>query len=472
MNELGQRLREAREAQNLTLAEVEAKTRIRQRFLAALEAEEWDVLPGEVTIRGFLRKYATFLGLDADEVIQHYRELSTPPEIIETAEQPVEKREVDYRPIELSLHTEVLRDIDWRPLVALLAVILLALSIWLVFTFRPDWISSLAALPRSLPQPGELIALEAASEPTPTRTLTRVTATSTSTQPATATREGQAIANMAQQSAVAATAVGANQPTDKLQLHLKVNQRAWVRVTVDGQVRLETILEPGQEVTWEAEQDIKLRTGNAAGIEVSVNDRPYPPLGGSGEVVEVDWHLQEGKIIVSTPTPTLAATATVKAQIARGNPSTPTVTLTTTIVATATKAPTTPTSTPIPVSAEATVAQPADKLTLQIRITEPAWIRVTVDGKKRLEKTLNPGAEQMWEGQQWIQMRVGNAGGVEVTINGQERGRLGKSGQVLDLVWSLQDDGSIVEATPTPTPTPTVESTNETSRSIAASSQG
>ena len=69
MMEVGQLLRQTREAQELSLADVEEQTKIRQSFLIALEAGNWDDLPNEVVARGFLRNYAQFLGLDADDLL-------------------------------------------------------------------------------------------------------------------------------------------------------------------------------------------------------------------------------------------------------------------------------------------------------------------------------------------------------------------------------------------------------------------
>lgn len=71
---VGTILREARNRRKVELSEVEAATRIRFRFLRAIEDEEWDVLPGGVYTRGFIRTYASFLGLDADRLVEDYRE--------------------------------------------------------------------------------------------------------------------------------------------------------------------------------------------------------------------------------------------------------------------------------------------------------------------------------------------------------------------------------------------------------------
>lgn len=63
MDGVGARLRDARLQRGLDLAEVEAATKIQARFLAAIEREEWDALPGEFYARSFVRAYAGHLGL-------------------------------------------------------------------------------------------------------------------------------------------------------------------------------------------------------------------------------------------------------------------------------------------------------------------------------------------------------------------------------------------------------------------------
>jgi cytoskeleton protein RodZ len=75
---VGTILREARNRRRLELSEVEAATRIRFRYLRAIEDEEWDVLPGGFYTRGFVRTYASFLGLDGDRLVDDYRESVEP----------------------------------------------------------------------------------------------------------------------------------------------------------------------------------------------------------------------------------------------------------------------------------------------------------------------------------------------------------------------------------------------------------
>jgi cytoskeleton protein RodZ len=72
MFELGSSLREARVRRGLELAQVAAATRIRTRYLRALEEEHFELLPGSVYAKGFLRAYADCLGLDSQVFLDEY----------------------------------------------------------------------------------------------------------------------------------------------------------------------------------------------------------------------------------------------------------------------------------------------------------------------------------------------------------------------------------------------------------------
>jgi cytoskeleton protein RodZ len=70
---VGASLREARKRRHLDLTEVEAAIKIRVRYLQAIEDEDWDVLPGDVYARGFIRTYAAHLGLDGERLAEEQR---------------------------------------------------------------------------------------------------------------------------------------------------------------------------------------------------------------------------------------------------------------------------------------------------------------------------------------------------------------------------------------------------------------
>ena len=71
--QIGASLRDARRRLGLEVKEVEEQTKIRARYIRALENEEWDTLPGPAYIRGFLRTYGAMLGLDGEMLADEYR---------------------------------------------------------------------------------------------------------------------------------------------------------------------------------------------------------------------------------------------------------------------------------------------------------------------------------------------------------------------------------------------------------------
>jgi cytoskeletal protein RodZ len=73
MGEIGEALRERRMSMKIDVHEVEEETKIRAKYLRALENEEYNLLPGPAYIKSFLRTYADFLGLDSRELVAAYK---------------------------------------------------------------------------------------------------------------------------------------------------------------------------------------------------------------------------------------------------------------------------------------------------------------------------------------------------------------------------------------------------------------
>jgi cytoskeletal protein RodZ len=83
MAEIGTTLRETRIRDKIDITTVEEATKIRAKYLRALENEEWGVLPGPAYIKSFLRTYAEFLGIDAHMLVEEYRARFERPEQLE-----------------------------------------------------------------------------------------------------------------------------------------------------------------------------------------------------------------------------------------------------------------------------------------------------------------------------------------------------------------------------------------------------
>jgi cytoskeleton protein RodZ len=74
MPEIGETLREARMRRRIDMTEVETATKIRAKYLRALESEEWELLPGPTFVKTFLRTYAEYLELDARLLVEEYKQ--------------------------------------------------------------------------------------------------------------------------------------------------------------------------------------------------------------------------------------------------------------------------------------------------------------------------------------------------------------------------------------------------------------
>jgi hypothetical protein len=70
---IGEVLKRARSREHLDIRDVEEQTKIRIKYLRAMEQDDWDVLPSHAYAKGFLRTYASILGLDADALVDEYR---------------------------------------------------------------------------------------------------------------------------------------------------------------------------------------------------------------------------------------------------------------------------------------------------------------------------------------------------------------------------------------------------------------
>src|SRR3712207_2294645 len=102
MPEIGDQLRETRMRNRIDITEVEAATKIRAKYLRALENEEWELLPGPTFVKTFLRTYADYLGLDSRNIVEEYRqryERTTPQELAPFATNLGGRRARPHRPL-------------------------------------------------------------------------------------------------------------------------------------------------------------------------------------------------------------------------------------------------------------------------------------------------------------------------------------------------------------------------------------
>lgn len=286
MADLGQQLREARQSRGLSIDEVAGGTRIRPAYIRALEEERFGDLPAPVYVRGFLRNYATFLGLDAEELIGELEHSNNGA----------------FRPPRRSGPQPIAAPI-WRgpsPRAIIGAALLVLLVAFIAFVFRQyseftaSRSTSVFASPSATPA-----TLPATAVPIPTVTaIPTLPPSPTAVQAATASPVPAAGVASTTSSAVAArspvpspTPKASPTPVAPLVLSLHLLSASWVRVTVDGQVKFEGTLQPGTTRSWDGAKFITVRYGNAGGVDATFNGKAQGVVGQPGEVVERTYRL-------------------------------------------------------------------------------------------------------------------------------------------------------------------------------------
>ena len=269
METLGVWLRQTREAQGSSLEDVEAETRIRPRFLEALEQGDYGVFPGgAVQIRGFLRIYARHLGLSPDQVLARYdqqvRGGQTAAPVGSTETRPTTPVRSTTRPAASpSRGTPSAffqpRGIDLSTLMIIgLATVALVTAIVVggYFIIRNAGRETSAAMATATAAPAD-----AGAAPTDVAMLAPSTATPTF----------------------------AIDPEGGVTLALEATEHVWARISADDRVVFSGMMAPDQIETWEGRDSLSVDTGNGAGLLVTVNGQPQGEMCGRGQVCSRTW---------------------------------------------------------------------------------------------------------------------------------------------------------------------------------------
>lgn len=254
MATFGEQLRRERELRGITLAELSYATRVNLRYLEALEKDRFDLLPGGVFNRGFVRAVARYIKLDEHYWVGEYvRAAHEEPEIL-----------ARYAPPNAELPAPPRRGI-WSFALLLLAFGVAAYFVHDLRVRRPAEASPpLLAAPgdRASTPPGSVLESSAA-EPASDVTSTRKPPTPSG--------------------ALTTTPVSTTEYASELRLQVDALEEAWVSVTVDGDPLFQRLMKPGETRSIRALDRIELITGNASAVVLTLNGETLAPLGNPGE---------------------------------------------------------------------------------------------------------------------------------------------------------------------------------------------
>lgn len=296
---LGQQLREAREARELTLEDAEQALRIRKKYLVAFEAGDYADLPGAVQARGFLRNYAHYLNLDDEQVLAQFaaaQQADAPrrglfnraAETSQVGPVTVPHADADYTAGSGASHngspgggSQGRRQARLLLGLVLGLVLIVACAIGGAFAVERvlnadanrggvDLLSILPTQPSVTPS--------VVYQPSPT-----------------------ALAG-------ALVEVGATPITGRVVLVIDVQQRSFLRVTSDGILAFEGIVSPGTQVQYQAQGTLNVQASNGSALEVIFNNIPLGQLGARGEAI--DRTFTPDMVLTPTARP-IPATATL-----------------------------------------------------------------------------------------------------------------------------------------------------------------
>lgn len=245
--DIGDRLKEAREALGLTLEAVEEETKIRRKYIKAMEEEQFHILPGPIYAKAFLKNYAKFLKLDAGEILEIYNQKFALEENQETSKRSPEKQ------VEVGASGR-----SRYRLYFAIAVVILGLVVFVYYGVT-RMVSS-----RDIN--------EGDSGQIPLPSSEQVQVPGDQQKPA---RQ--------------------EPPAETTGVHLVLNVKdaeSWVGVEADGSPVFQGLLSAGQSKSFEAKEKIFITLGNAGAVEVVYNGKNLGFLGGSGDVVKREFTAQ------------------------------------------------------------------------------------------------------------------------------------------------------------------------------------
>lgn len=241
--EIGKALKDARESRGISLENAEENTKIRRKYLEALEQENFEILPGKVYVKGFIKNYSIFLGLNADELVAAYE-----------AGTRVGDRE-DEKSGESLTHIEKRPKTGYLKIAA--GVALVAIAAYLAV---PAFTEKYSGAGKPVPENQKL------------------------TENNTPAPEQEKVEQK-------------NEPPVQQGVNLTLNvtdNTSWMYVEVDGSPAFTGFMNSGQVKAFQGAERIYVRFGNAGVVEVEYNGQKIGVLGARGEVVNKEFTASQG----------------------------------------------------------------------------------------------------------------------------------------------------------------------------------
>ena len=325
---VGDTLRRTRLKRNLQLEEISNELKISTRILQAIEADEYDKLPGGVFAKSFVRQYARLLGLDEEEIAGRMQQAMGPVEEIQPF--PERPKPGGVSPIQVpkvdeweTVGDKRFRWSGWLSAVVLVAVMLLCSAVY-TWMQRPKSPVVAQARPQvpAAPAPSGIAAPAApapsVTAPSPSPVEPAATPPQVLEQPPPEQKpaeqkpaEQKPVEPQPAEPAPAPAPARVTPPNPDATVHVEItaDESAWVLARADGKYVFSDTLGAHTTRTVEGVKDVVLRLGNAGGVTISLNGKPIGPAGPKGQVRTIQFTSGGFQIVPPKPPSTPAEPA-------------------------------------------------------------------------------------------------------------------------------------------------------------------
>jgi cytoskeleton protein RodZ len=307
MTSIGDTLRRERIRRGLQLQQVASETKIGLHLLQAMEADQFDRLPGGVFTRSFLRQYAHTLGLDEEELIASLKEqFEAPPE--PTPAPPPKQRFPNLPPMPRfeDVRDRLRSDSSLGALVWVVIVALVCAGVYQLLQgtrITPDSQSAVSSAKRTTPRTSANLKPVVPTAPI-------VTAPKPEFRPAVVSDNGTiTIPPSSRQPAPAEADDTARQPapaeagdtSGAVRVAFTSSEPVWVSIKSDGARAYSGTIEGQQTKQFDAARKMVVLVGNAGALKTSLNGRPVGPFGSPGEIRLVMFTPEGAHVIQRAP---------------------------------------------------------------------------------------------------------------------------------------------------------------------------
>jgi cytoskeletal protein RodZ len=300
MSSVGETLRRERLRKELGLEQISRETKISARLLEAIEKDRFDLLPGGVFAKSFVRQYARFLGLDEEEIGAAVEQAVNPAGVLPSFTSAVPEPAF-----------KVPRMVEWegsgRSRSSVLPALALVVAVMLVCSALYAWWQR-SRRPAAVRPPVTAAQRAPATVPKPSAPAPVTPAIANNPETAAKADVSADVSKVAASQEAAAARVETPDPAAALQVSLTADADDWLRVSTDGKVVMSDVLHTSEVKTFAAREALLIRIGDAGSLQITVNGKPAGALGPKGQVRTVEV-TRDGVHILPPPKPAPAAPA-------------------------------------------------------------------------------------------------------------------------------------------------------------------